>query len=156
MLREKHKEYISIISIILSILFVISSIFFTNNKSIPTIATEIEEVLDKNKVTKINIEIEENNWNSLIENALDEEYVNANITIDNEKFYNVGIRAKGNSSLTSVANNPDSDRFSFKVDFSEYVDGQTYHGIEKLALNNMISDPTYLKEYISYDIYINF
>lgn len=153
MLREKHKEYISIISIILSILFVISSIFFTNNKSIPTIATEIEEVLDKNKVTKINIEIEENNWNSLIENALDEEYVNANITIDNEKFYNVGIRAKGNSSLTSVANNPNSDRFSFKVDFSEYVDGQTYHGIEKLALNNMISDPTYLKEYISYDIY---
>lgn len=153
MLREKHKEYISIISIILSILFVISSIFFTNNKTIPTMATEIEEVLDKNKVTKINIEIEENNWNSLIENALDEEYVNANITIDNEKFYNVGIRAKGNSSLTSVANNPDSDRFSFKVDFSEYVDGQTYHGIEKLALNNMISDPTYLKEYISYDIY---
>lgn len=153
MLREKHKEYISIISIILSILFVISSIFFTNNKTISTMATEIEEVLDKNKVTKINIEIEENNWNSLIENALDEEYVNANITIDNEKFYNVGIRAKGNSSLTSVANNPDSDRFSFKVDFSEYVDGQTYHGIEKLALNNMISDPTYLKEYISYDIY---
>lgn len=153
MLREKHKEYISIISIILSILFVISSIFFTNNKTISTMATEIEEVLDKNKVTKINIEIEENNWNSLIENALDEEDVNANITIDNEKFYNVGIRAKGNSSLTSVANNPNSDRFSFKVDFSEYVDGQTYHGIEKLALNNMISDTTYLKEYISYDIY---
>ncbi|MFR5264834.1 CotH kinase family protein [Clostridium sp.] len=153
MLREKHKEYISIISIILSILFVISSIFFTNNKTISTVVTEIEEVLDKNKVTKINIEIEENNWNSLIENALDEEYVNANITIDNEKFYNVGIKAKGNSSLRNVANNPNSDRFSFKVDFSEYVDGQTYHGIEKLALNNMISDPTYLKEYISYDIY---
>ncbi|WP_055069400.1 CotH kinase family protein [Clostridium massiliamazoniense] len=153
MLREKHKEYISIISIVLSILFVISSIFFTNNITVPTMATEIEEVLDKNKVTKINIEIDESNWNSLIENALDEEYVNANITIDNEKFYNVGIRAKGNSSLRNVANNPNSDRYSFKVDFSEYVDGQTYHGIEKLALNNMISDPTYFKEYISYDIY---
>jgi Spore coat assembly protein len=33
------------------------------------------------------------------------------------------------------------------------MEGQTYHGIEKLALNNMMSDTTYMKETLSYDVY---
>lgn len=49
---------------------------------------------------------------------------------------NVGIRPKGNSSLSMVASDDKTDRFSLKIDFGEYVDGQTYHGIRKLALNN--------------------
>ncbi|TYD65763.1 CotH kinase family protein, partial [Escherichia coli] len=63
------------------------------------------------------------------------------------------VRPKGNSSLSSVANDDTTDRYSLKIDFGQYVDGQTYHGIRKLALNNNISDATYMKEAISYDIY---
>lgn len=154
MLKEKHKGYISVITIVLLVIFVITSVFFTgNSKNAVATGAEVSDVLDKNKVTKINIDIDEKTWDSLIENALYEEYVNADITIDDEKFHNIGIRAKGNSTLTRIANNSETDRFSFKVNFSKYVDGQTYHGIEKLALNNMMSDTTYLKEYLSYDIY---
>ena len=33
------------------------------------------------------------------------------------------------------------------------VDGQTFNGLDKLNLNNIYSDATYLKEYISYDLF---
>ncbi|PKM48224.1 MAG: spore coat protein CotH, partial [Firmicutes bacterium HGW-Firmicutes-6] len=64
---------------------------------------------------------------------------------------NVAIRPKGNSSLSSVVSS-DSERYSFKIDFDKYSDGLTYHGLDKLNLNNIISDNTYLKEYLSYDM----
>ena len=156
MLKEKYKGYISIIGIFLALIFVISSVFFIDSESKEEVAatvTNISEVLDKEKVTDIDIDIKESDWKNLIENATKEEYVNADITIDGQKYSNVGIRAKGNSSLSSVARDDTTDRYSFKIDFGEYIDGQTYNGIEKLALNNMISDATYMKEYLSYDMY---
>ena len=144
------------IGIFLSLIFVILSLFVVDSEkeetSISTVAN-ISEVLDKEKVTDININIKESDWENLIENAAKEEYVNADITIDGEKYSNVGIRAKGNSSLSSVARDDTTDRYSFKINFGEYIDGQTYNGIKKLALNNMISDATYMKEYLSYDMY---
>ncbi len=141
MLKEKYKGYISIIGIFLAFIFVISSVFFIDSESEEEVAatvTNISDVLDKEKVTDIDIDIKESDWNNLIENATKEEYVNADITIDGQKYSNVGIRAKGNSSLNSVARDDTTDRYSFKIDFGEYIDGQTYNGIEKLALNNMI------------------
>jgi len=80
------------------------------------------------------------------------EYRSCNITINGETFYNVGIRPKGNSSLSQIARS-DSKRFSFKLDFSEYIDGQTYYGAEKIVLNNIMSDKTYMKEYLSYKLF---
>lgn len=156
MLKEKYKGYISIIGIFLAFIFVISSVFFIDSESEEEVAatvTNISDVLDKERVTDIDIDIKESDWNNLIENATKEEYVNADVTIDGQKYSNVGIRAKGNSSLNSVARDDTTDRYSFKIDFGEYIDGQTYNGIEKLALNNMISDATYMKEYLSYDMY---
>ncbi|MDE6182759.1 MAG: CotH kinase family protein, partial [Eubacteriales bacterium] len=112
----------------------------------------VEKVFNKNEVIEININISEENFNNLIENAMQEEYVTADITINDTTIKNVGIRAKGNSSLQQVASNDETDRFSFKVNFSEYISDQNLYGLEKMALNNMISDSTYLKEYMSYEI----
>ncbi|WP_125152020.1 CotH kinase family protein [Clostridium rectalis] len=154
MIDEKYMDSISIIAIILSLIFMISAIFITLNKEITNKeVSNIETVLDKNSIMNINIEIKDSDWEWLLENATEEEYRSANITINGETFYNVGIRPKGNSSLKMVASDSTTDRFSLKIDFSQYVDGQTYHGIEKLALNNNISDTTYMKEYLSYDLY---
>ncbi|WP_163193396.1 CotH kinase family protein [Clostridium thermarum] len=153
MIDEKYKGKISIICMCLSVLLILSTAFLIPNSSISSSAASSKEsVLNKDQITEINIEIEEEDWNWLIDNATQEEYRSANVTINGETFYNVGLRPKGNSSLKTVANS-DSDRYSFKIDFSEYVKGQTYHGMEKLALNNMMSDTTYMKEYLSYDLY---
>lgn len=112
----------------------------------------VETVFNKNQVTEIDLEVNEDTWNSLLENAINEEYVNANITVNGTKYNNVGIRAKGNSSLSMVASDDTTDRYSFKVKFDEYVDGQTLDGLSKIALNNVMSDATYMKEYLSYDL----
>ncbi|MCQ2560011.1 MAG: CotH kinase family protein, partial [Clostridia bacterium] len=64
----------------------------------------------------------------------------------------VGIRPKGNSSLRMTAKNNPDDRVSFKVEFDHYIDGQTFNNLDKLILNNMVSDATSLKEYMSFDL----
>lgn len=111
----------------------------------------VTTLFDDTVVHTIDIEIAEADWNSLQENAAEEEYQLCAVTVDGEKLDNVAIRPKGNSSLSSVVSS-DSERYSFKIDFDKYSDGLTYHGLDKLNLNNIISDNTYLKEYLSYDM----
>ncbi|MEI3411849.1 MAG: CotH kinase family protein [Blautia sp.] len=68
-------------------------------------------------------------------------------------FYSVGIRPKGNTSLSSIASDPDTDRYSFKLEFDHYIEGQSCYGLDKLILNNNYADATNMKEAIVYDMY---
>jgi hypothetical protein len=43
-----------------------------------------------------------------------------------------------------------SERYSFKIEFDQYQDGKSYHGLDKLSLNNIIQDNTYMKDYLAY------
>ena len=106
-------------------------------------------LFDQGRVHTIDITMAE--WDAFIENATAEEYTECNITVDGEKYNNVAIRAKGNTSLSSVAT-LNSTRYSFKVEFDHYVDGMTYHGLDKLSLNNMIQDATMMKDYLAYTL----
>ncbi len=157
MISKKHIN--AIIATLTAIAVIFTTLIYVNSKNITNKDSSssgnfayIDTVFNKEKVTEIDLEINEDIWNSLLENAIDEEYVNANITVNGTKYNNVGIRAKGNSSLSMVASDDTTDRYSFKVKFDEYVDGQTLDGLSKIALNNVMSDATYMKEYLSYDL----
>ena len=113
--------------------------------------TYAEHIFQDDTVNEINIEIDEADWQDMLENPLEEEYHKANVTINGETVGNVAIRTKGNNSLTSVANS-DSDRYSFKLDFDYYDDNGSYYGLKKLCLNNNYSDNSSMREYISYQI----
>lgn len=63
----------------------------------------------------------------------------------------MALRTKGKNTLTSVASS-DSDRYSFKIDFDYFNDGENYYGLKKLNLNNNYGDASYMREYISYRI----
>ena len=89
--------------------------------------TYAAHIFQEDTVNEINIEIDEADWQDMLENPLEEEYHKANITINGETIGNVAIRTKGNNSLTSVANS-DSDRYSFKLDFDYYDDNGSYYG----------------------------
>ncbi len=103
-------------------------------------------------IIDVDVSISEDDWADLLENALDEEYYSCDVTVNGTKYSNVGIRAKGNTSLSMVASS-DSDRYSFKICFDEYVDGQSCDGLTKLVLNNNYSDATMMKEAICYDMF---
>jgi hypothetical protein len=59
----------------------------------------------------------------------------------------VGLRLKGNlgASFQDL-----SGKAAFKVKFDEFVDGQTFLGLEKMTLNNMVQDPSMLHEALAY------
>ena len=88
-------------------------------------------------------------WEGFIDGCEDEEYVMCSLVIDGEEQPGAGIRAKGNTSLSSVAAHG-NDRYSFKVEFDHYDSSLSYYGLDKLNLNNIIQDNTYMKDYLSY------
>lgn len=155
MADHKNIERICIIIGIITLMFGLVFAYFGESLGITvsgsTDLSYATTLFDDSMVHTIDIEIAESDWNNLQENAADEEYQLCTITVDGETLDNVAIRPKGNSSLTSVVSS-DSERYSFKIDFDKYSDGLTYHGLDKLNLNNIISDNTYLKEYLSYDM----
>lgn len=108
-------------------------------------------LFDKLEVMQVEISMEEAQWQDLLENAREEKYYECDVTVNGTTYYHSGIRAKGNTSLTMVADS-DSDRYSFKIKFDEYVENQSCEGLSELVLNNIYSDATYMKEYLSYDI----
>ena len=104
-------------------------------------------LFDNTKVHTIDIEMDD--WDDFIDQATSEEYYTADLVIDGEAYKNVAIRGKGNTSLTMVSS-MDSDRYSFKVEFDHYDNAVTYHGLDKLSLNNLIQDSTMMKDYLTY------
>lgn len=151
MSTNKNLERICIIALVLCI---ITAAVFMNGKFFGI--TQAEKVMgyetklfDNSYVHTIDIEME--NWDSFIETAENEEYSVCNVTIDGETFKNVGIRGKGNTSLSNVSS-MGSQRYSFKIEFDQYDGTSTYHGLDKLSLNNLIQDATFMKDYLTYQM----
>ncbi len=97
------------------------------------------------------IDIEMDDWESFLTTCENEEYAACTVVIDNEARKNVAIRAKGNTSLRNVSS-LGSQRYSFKLEFDHYEAGKSYHGLDKLSLNNLIQDNTMLKDYLTYQM----
>ncbi|MZQ98145.1 MAG: spore coat protein CotH [Acidaminobacter sp.] len=114
-------------------------------------APEYAEKIFGTDIITLEILADEEDWQTMLDNATKEEYIKVDVVINGTTFKDVGIRPKGNSSLKQVASS-DSDRYSFRIKFDKYVDGQTCFGLDQLVVNNMMGDNTYMKEYISCDL----
>ena len=110
------------------------------------------ELFDTSKVVDVHIEISETDWQAILADPLAEEYKPSTMIFNGIRVENVAFRTKGNSSLMSVARDKTSNRYSFKVDIDHYFPGQTLAGIRKLNFNNNWSDPSYMRDYLSYDL----
>lgn len=151
MSTSKHIDKICCIILIFTILI---TVVFCNAESLgvnklPITMGYEKKLFDTSKVHTIDIVMDD--WDSFIDGCEDEEYVSCAVVIDNEAYKNVAIRAKGNTSLSSVAAYG-NDRYSFKLEFDHYDSGKSYHGLDKLSLNNIIQDNTYMKDYLCYQM----
>lgn len=136
------------LAILFTYLFMTDKLTFLSQYSSASDSLYSEKIFDKFYVHSLNIEVDSGDWQNMVDNANNKEYISCNVTIDGETLKNVGIRAKGNTSLSNVQS-MDSDRYSFKLEFDQY-DDINYHGLDKLALNNIIQDNTFMKDYFSY------
>ena len=139
-------------ALIVTAITLVITVLFMNGAAlgIEVIATTMgyeNKLFDNTKVHTIDIVM--NDWDDMIDNAASEEYYTANVVIDGESYKNVGIRTKGNTSLSTVAS-LESERYSFKIEFDHYGSTKSYHGLDKLSLNNLIQDSTMMKDYLTY------
>ncbi|VIF85716.1 spore coat protein [Clostridioides difficile] len=149
----KDKKFTLLISIMIIFLCAVVGIYSTSsNKGVDLYSdVYIEKYFNRDKVMEVNIEIAESDLKDMNENAIKEEFKVAKVTIDGDTYGNVGIRTKGNSSLTSVVNS-DSNRYSYKINFDKYNTSQSMEGLTQLNLNNCYSDPSYMREFLTYSI----
>lgn len=106
-------------------------------------------LFDASVVHTIDIVIDD--WEGFLATCENEEYTLCALVIDGELQRSAAIRAKGNTSLTSVAAYG-NDRYSFKVEFDHYDGVSSYYGLDKLNLNNIIQDNTYMKDFLTYQL----
>lgn len=148
-----HRNFDKICCVVLAITLILSVLFvnaghFGVRKASDVMGYE-NTLFDSSRVHTLNIVMDD--WDKFTANCKSEEYYNCTVVIDNEAYKNVAIRGKGNTSLTQVESYG-NDRYSFKIEFDHYDSGNTYYGLDKLCLNNIIQDNTYMKDYLAYQM----
>jgi len=105
---------------------------------------------DVDYIREIKLYFDQPNWDHLLDSLyLDglEQRLLASVEIDGTMYDSVGVRYKG---FSSVSINTIKNPFNIKLD---YVDNnQNHQGFEKIKLSNVIKDPSFLREVLSYEI----
>ena len=90
------------------------------------------------------------NWKQILDSLYiegQEERLTASVTIDSQNYDSVGVRYKGYSSVNiTQIKNP----FNIKLDY--IIEDQEHQGINKIKLSNVIHDPSFIREALSYQI----
>ncbi len=154
MISSRFINIVTALAVVLALVLSFMLVAFADGSTVKdTVMTapEYAQKLFVDGIMSVEIIANESDWQSMLDNAMSEEYIMVDVVVNGKKFSNVGIRPKGNSSLSQVASS-DSDRYSFRLKFDEYVKGQTCFGLQSFVLNNMVGDYTYMKEYVSYEL----
>ena len=109
-----------------------------------------EEFYSGDSVHEIRIYFEESNWDAILDSLYvlgDEQRMLGRITIDGYAYDSVGIRYKG---FSSVSVNRTKNPFNIKLDYT--ISGQNHQGFDKVKLSNVIQDPSFVREVLSYEI----
>ena len=90
-------------------------------------------------------------------------YVRGAVTLDGCAHGEVGVRLKGGAgsfiplggSYPEISDdgNGRPGKSAFIVDFNRYVSGQSHLGLEKLTINNMVQDPSFVHEHLGYALF---
>jgi hypothetical protein len=105
-------------------------------------------VFEQPKVASIEIELDEAGWQTLSNPKTIGTYVPARFKHEGEVLEEVGVRLKGRRTFQVLERKP-----SFAVKFNEFR-RQTFGGLTKILLNNSTTDPTYLREYVANQMYL--
>lgn len=144
-LLKEYSEYI--LSAFLLLFIIIGGVIFLNHKN----KNYTEKIFDDTFIHEIKIEMSEENLELMQENAKHKFKYQANITIDGEKFKDVSISTHGNGTLFDERL-PETKKYSLRINFGKYREGQNYYGLDKLVLDNLFSDSSGMKNYLAYDM----
>ena len=92
----------------------------------------------------------QSNWDEILDSlyvAGDKGRMQATLFIDGIQYDSVGVRYKGYSSASV-----DRVKNPFNIKLNYLIEGQDHQGIDKIKLSNVIQDPSFLREVLSYEI----
>ena len=134
-------------------------------------------VFNENKVHRLDIVIGSDYWTAMEANLADilgssggpgggfsdenPMYVPCQLYYDGTQWYDVGIRYKGNSSLTT-AYQQDIGKLPFRLEFNHFDDenpsiwGQKFYGFQQLAFSSGFKDMSLIREKIAPDLFREF
>jgi len=115
-----------------------------------------QDIFDPYTLHEIRIEIAQTGWFDTLDQWYDasldgsaKQFMAAGITIDgNTLKKSSGIRFKGQYSNTGFP----GLKKPFRIHFNKFSDKQDYEGIKKINLHNLAGDPSFLREFVSYDM----
>ena len=107
---------------------------------------------DLNTIQTIEITFTQNNWDALLDAAepLDAYIEAQSVKINGVTYNSVGVKYKGNSSYNAnYTKNP------WHIELDTYLD-QNYQGYTDIKLNNVVFDPSFIRETLAYKILGNY
>ncbi len=130
--------------------------FLTLNGILFCLATMLraQSFYDYNTIQRIEIHFNQSNWDYQLDTAKNgsEGYILAQwVKINGVQFDSVGVKYKGNSSYNA---NQVKNPFHLKLDYVR--DNQNYQGFSDVKLSNGFSDPSMIREALSYQILANY
>lgn len=106
-----------------------------------------DELFQDGRIPRLRIEVPAASLNALRSHA--RTYVSATIREGNVTYTNVSIRLKGGPGSFR----PLDDKPAFTVNFDRLAEGQKFHGLRKLHLNNSVQDGSYLSEKVARELF---
>jgi spore coat protein CotH len=105
---------------------------------------------DNDSIREIRLYFYAQNWDHLLDSFYvdgEEERILADLMVDSVYYDSVGVRYKG---FSSVSVNRLKNPFNIKLDY--VIDDQNHQGFDKLKLSNVIQDPSFMREVLSYHV----
>ncbi|MGI6220895.1 MAG: CotH kinase family protein [Coriobacteriales bacterium] len=106
-------------------------------------------LFDTSRVHTIEVSMSDGDRADQLANPTDKTKYEADVTVDGETIEDVSFQAKGNSSLFFMVD-VGRDKYSYAINFGKHVEGQTFHGLDKMNLQNNFVDGSAMKEYMTY------
>lgn len=145
--------------------------------------TDYDVVFPEDKVNRFDITISEDDWSNMQSDLDDlyggssgggpgggggggtfsEEtpiYVPCTLSFEDKDWYYVGIRYKGNSSLSAYSSGV--NKLPFRLEFDQFdgdypeITGQTFHGFPALSMSSNYNDKSFLREKVACDLFREF
>ncbi len=129
-------------SLLLAVLITMTSC----KKRTPTAADPMIAFKRLDELPKFSIEVDEAGQDSLRKSP--REWVRGTFVHGSERIADVGVRLKGHRSMRKLSEKP-----ALKIRFDKYKKGTRFRGVRHLTLNNMVEDPTLLREVLGYRLY---
>ena len=105
-----------------------------------------EDLFDSSVLHEIRVNINSRDLKLLREGYLSNTYYSGDLTWRNFRIRGVAVRSRG-------ASTRDATKLGLTVDFDRYTPGRTFLGLRSLVLDNLLDDPSMLRDILASEVF---